>query len=80
MIVKKGWTGTPLAAPHISLSVFDIVMMSERVVTGSFRGSINLRADIPKMVELCRAGRENGSGRLTRTDRGEGSGHAYVGG
>jgi S-(hydroxymethyl)glutathione dehydrogenase/alcohol dehydrogenase len=47
----------PLATPHISVSVYDIVMMSERVITGAFQGSINLGVDIPKMVDLYKAGR-----------------------
>jgi S-(hydroxymethyl)glutathione dehydrogenase / alcohol dehydrogenase len=47
----------PLAAPHISVSVYDIIMMSERVITGAFQGSINLRVDIPKMVDLYKSGR-----------------------
>jgi S-(hydroxymethyl)glutathione dehydrogenase / alcohol dehydrogenase len=47
----------PLATPNISVSVYDIVMMSERVITGAFQGSINLRVDIPVMVDLYKAGR-----------------------
>lgn len=47
----------PLATPHISVSVYDIVMMSERVITGAFQGSINVGVDIRKMVDLYEAGR-----------------------
>lgn len=47
----------PLANPNISISVYDVVMMSERVITGSFQGSINLSVDMPKMVDLYKAGR-----------------------
>ena len=47
----------PLSTSNISISVYDIVMMSERVITGAFQGSINLSVDIPKMVDLYKAGR-----------------------
>ncbi len=47
----------PLATPTIAISIFDLVMMSERVITGAFNGSINLQVDIPKMVNLYKTGR-----------------------
>jgi Zn-dependent alcohol dehydrogenase len=47
----------PLARSNISVSVFDIVLPSERMLTGGYMGSINLQVDIPQLVALYQAGR-----------------------
>ncbi|MBN2060974.1 MAG: Zn-dependent alcohol dehydrogenase [Deltaproteobacteria bacterium] len=47
----------PLENSNISISVFDLVMQSERMITGGFMGAINLQVDIPQLVALYQAGR-----------------------
>jgi Zn-dependent alcohol dehydrogenase len=47
----------PLANSNISVSVFDFVLPSERMLTGAYMGSINLQVDIPQLVALYQAGR-----------------------
>lgn len=47
----------PLADSTMSFSVFEMVMQSEKVITGGFMGAINLQVDIPQLVALYQAGR-----------------------
>ena len=47
----------PLADSTMSFSVFDLVMQSERTITGGFMGAINLQVDIPQLVALYQSGR-----------------------
>lgn len=47
----------PLATPNITISIFDLVLPAERVITGVFNGSINVHVDMPRMVNLYMTGR-----------------------
>ncbi|MFC1942760.1 Zn-dependent alcohol dehydrogenase [Chloroflexota bacterium] len=48
--------GLPLIKDNISLSPFEFIR-SERMLTGSRMGSVNLSVDIPRLVELYQLGR-----------------------
>ena len=47
----------PLESSNISVSVFDLVIQSERMITGGYMGAINLQVDIPLLVSLYQSGR-----------------------
>ena len=49
-------TGLPPMKDMLNISPFDFIP-SERVLTGGFMGSVNLKADIPMLVTLYQAGR-----------------------
>jgi S-(hydroxymethyl)glutathione dehydrogenase/alcohol dehydrogenase len=59
MSAPRGTTvlvGLPPAVESLTISPFDFIR-PERVLTGSFMGTVNTSVDIPRLVELYQVGR-----------------------
>jgi Zn-dependent alcohol dehydrogenase len=57
---------TPWTESHVSMSMLDLTLMEKQVV-GSLFGSANPRADVPRLLELYKAGQLDLDGLVTRT-------------
>jgi S-(hydroxymethyl)glutathione dehydrogenase/alcohol dehydrogenase len=57
---------TPWTEVQVSMSLLDLTLMEKQVV-GSLFGSANPRADVPRLLELYRAGQLDLDGLVTRT-------------
>ncbi len=58
---------TPWTETEVSMSLLDLTLMEKQVV-GSLFGSANPRYDIPKLLELYKAGQLDLDGLITRTN------------
>jgi NDMA-dependent alcohol dehydrogenase len=57
---------TPWTETHVAMSMLDLTLMEKQVV-GSLFGSANPRADVPRILELYKAGQLDLDGLVTRT-------------
>jgi len=67
---------TPWTETEVSLSLLDLTLMEKQVV-GSLFGSANPRYDVPKLLELYKAGQLDLDGLVTRTYDLEGINQGY---